>query len=99
MKIYYIFRIYNKIIVKTNQEIKMIAQYYRIEIQKAKFYKNKIRMKYNNIVNGGGQSQQTLRNETNIEQKKADLPKLTNMGRRFRSNRKNIFFPHCCLPK
>ena len=50
-------------------------------------------------INGTKGTKQLQNNKTNNEHKTACLSQLTIRGKRCRSNRKNLFSPHCCLVK
>ena len=50
-------------------------------------------------INGTKRTKQLQNKKTNIEHKMPCLSQLINRGRRCRSNRKNLFSPHCCLVK
>ena len=50
-------------------------------------------------INGTKGTKQLQNKKTNIKHKTACLSQLINRGRRCRSNRKNLFSPHCCLVK
>ena len=80
--------------------IYMMTYWYRLEIKRIKL-KNTLK---NNVqlgdeINGTKGTKQLQNNKTNIEHKTACLSKLTNRGRRCRSNRKSLFSTHCCLAK
>ena len=74
--------------------------YILLKIEKIKFTntpKNNVQL--GDEINGTKGTKQLPNNQTNIEHKTACLPQLTNMGRQSFPDRKNLFFPHCCLAK
>ena len=71
-----------------------------LKLEKMKFtntLKNNVQL--GEEINGTKGAKQLQNKKTNIEHKTACLSQLINRGRRCRSNRKNLFSPHCCLVK
>ena len=71
-----------------------------LKLEKMKFtntLKNNVQL--GEEINGTKGTKQLQNKKTNIEHKTACLSQLINRGRRCRSNRKNLFSPHCCLVK
>ena len=71
-----------------------------LKLEKMKFtntLKNNVQL--GEEINGTKGTKQLQNKKTNIKHKTACLSQLINRGRRCRSNRKNLFSPHCCLVK
>ena len=92
--------IYYKFTIKESLKLTKGIIWWLLKLEKIKFANTlKANMQLWDKINGTKGPKQLQNNQANIKHKTASLSQLINRGRRYRSNKKNLFSPHCCLAK